>query len=66
MVIDPYIALMSSGRINSDQSMETARRVVEAFDGRWSEVRRNAVRAPDGAYVIRESQLTGHNRRPSR
>jgi hypothetical protein len=57
----PKCSNMSSGRINSPRSMETAQRVVEAFDGRWSDVRRSAQRSSDGVYVIRQSELDRRN-----
>ena len=44
---------MSSGRVNSKGSLETASQVFRSFDRSWAAVERAAVRDQNGVYVVR-------------
>jgi hypothetical protein len=44
---------MSSGRVNSKGSLETASRVFSSFGRSWAAVERAAVRDQNGVYVVR-------------
>jgi hypothetical protein len=48
---------MTSGRINSQESVRTASRVFRAFDDSWNAVEQVAERREDGVYVIRRRDL---------
>lgn len=52
---------MNTGRINSDESIRLASRLVHAF-GDWDAVERAATRDIDGVYVIRRSDLEARER----
>lgn len=59
-----YIDRMSTGRINSPESIATASRVFRAFGNSWEAVQRAAERRPDGVYVISRRALEARERDP--
>jgi hypothetical protein len=48
---------MSTGRINSRESIRTASDVVQAFGGSWQAVERAASVNPDGVHILRRSDI---------
>lgn len=48
---------MSTGRINSRESIRTASNVVRAFGGSWQAVERAASVNADGVHVLRRSDI---------
>jgi hypothetical protein len=46
---------MSSGRVNSKGSLETASRVFRSFGRSWAAVERAAVRDENGVYVVKRN-----------
>jgi hypothetical protein len=48
---------MFTGRVNSDESIETARRMLDAAGGSWAAIERVAQRDERGVYVVRRGDL---------
>lgn len=62
--VSSYIdVIMTTGRINSTESLRTAERVLRAFDGSWDAVEQAAERRSDGVFVIRRQHLVDRERR---
>jgi len=56
--IPSYIDAMSSGRINSKGSIDTASRVLRSYNGSWAAVERAATRDANGVYVVQRKPST--------
>jgi hypothetical protein len=59
LLFSAYISCMSSGRVNSKGSLETAGRVLRSFGGSWEAVERAATRDENGVYLVRRSSTNG-------
>ncbi|HEY8604322.1 MULTISPECIES: hypothetical protein [Tsuneonella] len=57
---------MSSGRINSTESIMTADKLLDAFGGSWERLLAAAKPDKDGILVIRDSDLNPEQRKAMR
>ncbi len=57
-----YVLVMSTGRINSPESIATASRLFRAFSHSWDEIERAAERREDGVFVIRRKTLVAREK----